>query len=133
MKKFRSLAVALVVLGAFWFWQGLPGTGPAPGATPDRAAPSAALPAFLPEEARDTLALIALGGPYPHRQDGSPFRNREGRLPARPRGYYREYTVATPGLEHRGARRIVTGGQPPQDYWYTDDHYRSFRRFEVTP
>jgi guanyl-specific ribonuclease Sa len=88
------------------------------------------LPAFLPPEARQTLRLIAQGGPFPHRQDGSVFGNREGRLPRQPQGYYREYTVDTPGLGHRGARRIVTGGQPPREYYYTDDHYESFRRFE---
>jgi ribonuclease T1 len=86
--------------------------------------------AFLPAEAHDTLRLIIAGGPYPHRQDGGVFGNREGRLPAQPRGFYREYTVATPGLNHRGARRIVTGGRPPQIYSYTDDHYESFRRFD---
>ena len=59
------------------------------------------------------------------------FQNRERQLPPQPRGHYREYTVRTPGLGHRGPRRIVTGGDPPQDYWYTDDHYASFRRFEV--
>jgi ribonuclease T1 len=87
-------------------------------------------PAFLPREARPVLRRIADGGPHPHRQDGSVFHNREGRLPAQTRGYYREYTVDTPGLGHRGARRIVTGGQPPAVYYYTADHYGSFRRFE---
>lgn len=90
-----------------------------------------ALPGFLPPEARRTLALIARGGPFPHRQDGAVFQNREGRLPRQAQGYYREYTVDTPGLGHRGARRIVTGGQPPREYYYTDDHYDSFRRFET--
>jgi ribonuclease T1 len=90
-----------------------------------------ALPAFLPPEARDTIALIQRGGPYPHRQDGSVFGNREKQLPQRPRGYYREYTVDTPGLQHRGAKRIVTGGDPPEAWYYTDDHYDSFRSFEV--
>jgi ribonuclease T1 len=61
------------------------------------------------------------------------FFNREGRLPSRPRGYYREYTVDTPGLGHRGARRIVTGGEPPDVWYYTDDHYDSFRPFEPPP
>jgi ribonuclease T1 len=93
--------------------------------------PGADLPAFLPAEARQTLALIRSGGPFPHRQDGSVFQNREGRLPRQSRGYYREYTVDTPGLDHRGTRRIVTGGQPPREYYYTDDHYESFRRFEI--
>ena len=85
----------------------------------------------LPAEARDTLARIAAGGPFEHRQDGSVFQNRERRLPARPRGFYREYTVETPGSDDRGARRIVTGGDPPSEYWYSDDHYRSFRRIDA--
>ena len=89
------------------------------------------LPAFLPAEARQTIALVQRGGPFPHRQDGSVFGNREQRLPQRPRGYYREYTVETPGLSHRGARRIVTGGQPPDVWYYTDDHYDTFRSFNV--
>ncbi|GHD72443.1 ribonuclease [Luteimonas padinae] len=86
--------------------------------------------AFLPAEAHATLALIDRGGPFPHRQDGSVFQNRERLLPRQPRGHYREYTVDTPGLDHRGARRIVTGGDPPAEWYYTADHYRSFRRFE---
>ena len=77
-------------------------------------APMRTSPAFLPPEALRTLALIERGGPFPHRQDGSVFGNREGRLPQKPRGYYREYTVDTPVLSHRGTRRIVTGGTPPQ-------------------
>ena len=88
------------------------------------------LPDFLPPEARDTIAMIRLGGAFPHRQDGGDFGNREGRLPRQPRGWYREYTVETPGLQHRGARRIVTGGTPPAQWYYTDDHYESFRRFD---
>ncbi|CAN7314664.1 ribonuclease [Pseudoxanthomonas sp. LjRoot168] len=104
----------------------------APPATPAPSARDAdALPAFLPPEARQTLALIQRGGPFPHRQDGSVFQNREGRLPRRERGYYREYTVDTPGRDHRGERRIVAGGQPPREYYYSDDHYESFRRFEI--
>lgn len=86
-------------------------------------------PAFLPPEARDTLALIETGGPFPHRQDGSTFQNREHRLPEHERGYYREYTVETPGSDDRGARRIIAGGDPPSEFFYTDDHYGSFRRF----
>lgn len=92
--------------------------------------PASALPGFLPAEAHRTLALIQRGGPFPHRQDGSVFGNREGHLPRQPRGWYREYTVETPELDHRGARRIVTGGQPPREWYYTDDHYDSFRRFD---
>jgi guanyl-specific ribonuclease Sa len=103
-------------------------TAPAPAAS---AQTDPALAAFLPAEAHATLRLIALGGPFPHSQDGSVFGNRERRLPSKPRGYYREYTVETPGLGHRGARRIITGGQPPAVYYYTDDHYDSFRSFQV--
>lgn len=88
-------------------------------------------PAFLPAEAHRTIALIQRGGPYPHRQDGTTFGNREGRLPRKARGWYREFTVETPGLSHRGARRIVTGGDPPSEWFYTDDHYESFREFEM--
>lgn len=86
--------------------------------------------AGLPPEAADTLRLIQQGGPYPYRKDGTVFQNREGLLPAKPRGYYREFTVPTPGSRDRGARRIVAGGQPPEVYYYTHDHYRSFRRIE---
>lgn len=107
-----------------------PGGGPA-GATARPSSPAARLPAFLPPEAHHTLALIARGGPFPHRQDGGVFGNREHLLPSEPRGYYHEYTVETPGAHNRGARRIVTGGNPPVVYYYTDDHYRSFRAFEV--
>ncbi len=57
------------------------------------------------------------------------FGNYEGLLPRQPRGYYHEYTVETPGADTRGTRRIITGGTPPAIYYYTDDHYRSFRRF----
>ena len=73
-----------------------------------------------------TMRLIDKGGPFPHSQDGTVFQNREGRLPEEPRGYYHEYTVETPGLDHRGARRIVTGGNPPEIFYYTADHYDSF-------
>lgn len=85
----------------------------------------------LPPEARETLRLIAQGGPFPYRRDGIVFRNFEKRLPLKARDHYREYTVATPGVKHRGARRIVCGGQPatrPETCYYTADHYRSFRK-----
>lgn len=81
----------------------------------------------LPAEARETLRLIDRGGPYPYRRDGLTFKNLEKRLPLKQRGYYREYTVPTPASRDRGARRIVTGAQPPVVFYYTDDHYRSFR------
>ncbi len=69
--------------------------------------------ALLPQEAQATLRLIDAGGPFPYRRDGIVFQNRERLLPEQPRGYYREYTVATPGRKDRGARRIVTGDKPP--------------------
>lgn len=80
----------------------------------------------LPREARDTLVLIKQGGPFPYRRDGVVFGNRERRLPSRPNGYYREYTVPTPGARDRGARRIIAGTRG--EYYYTDDHYNTFRR-----
>ncbi len=89
----------------------------------------------LPREARETLMLIRHGGPFPHRQDGVTFGNREKLLPARPRGYYREYTVSTPGAKDRGARRIVSGSGGDQkdadEFWYTEDHYKSFQRIKL--
>lgn len=79
-----------------------------------------------------TIALIQQGGPFPYPQkDGTTFYNREGRLPAQSQGYYREYTVPTVGVSHRGGRRIVTGGHPPTVYYLTVDHYDSFSRLQV--
>lgn len=86
--------------------------------------------ANLPPEAQRTLTLIKQGGPFPYRRDGVVFGNYERRLPIRPRGYYHEYTVPTPRLRHRGARRIVTGAVRHGEYYYTQDHYRSFRRIQ---
>lgn len=86
--------------------------------------------AALPAEARETLRLIDRNGPYPYRRDGITFKNLEQRLPREQRGYYREYTVPTPGSRNRGARRIVTGGKPPVVFYYTADHYESFRRIQ---
>ena len=80
----------------------------------------------LPLEARATLRLIQQGGPFPYPRDGVVFSNYEHRLPQHPRGYYHEYTVKTPGARNRGAKRIVCG-VPPECY-YSDDHYRTFRR-----
>ena len=128
----KRLVTILILLAAAWFWQHPPTVllDSLPGTQTTQMAGS--VPAFLPTEARETLAKIQRGGPYPYRQDGSEFQNREGRLPAAARGTYREYTVRTPGARDRGARRIITAGIPPAAYWYTDDHYRSFRRFEVS-
>ena len=85
--------------------------------------------AQLPPQGRETYSLIHQGGPFPYDKDGSVFGNRERLLPAHKRGYYREYTVRTPGARNRGARRIVCGGKPrsPDACYYTSDHYASFR------
>ena len=116
-KRFPLLVLLLAVAALVSHW-----AGPewAPG-------PEQPVVGELPREAQETLKLIERGGPFPHRQDGTVFQNREGLLPDRPRGYYREYTVRTPGARDRGARRIVTGGDPPTVFYYTEDHYRSFR------
>ncbi len=129
----RLLAVAALLAAA------VPGL--ARGPVPDGIAV-----ADLPREARATLVLIREGGRFPYDRDGVIFNNYEQRLPAQARGYYREYTVPTPGVRHRGARRIVAGGcdgtdaqprRPPERrtapcpagaFYYTADHYRSFRR-----
>lgn len=79
----------------------------------------------LPQQARDVLALIDKGGPYPYPQDGTVFGNFEKALPQHKRGYYHEFTVKTPGERDRGARRIVTG--EGREFFYTDDHYTTFK------
>lgn len=84
--------------------------------------------ANLPIEAQRTVALIKQDGPFPYDRDGVTFGNYEKRLPLRQRGYYHEYTVKTPGSRNRGARRIISGRE--SELYYTDDHYRSFRRIQ---
>jgi ribonuclease T1 len=82
--------------------------------------------ADLPPEVGATIARVRAGGPFPFARDGVVFSNRERQLPRRSRGYYREYTVKTPGTRDRGARRLVAGRGG--EWYYTDDHYRTFRR-----
>lgn len=82
--------------------------------------------AELPTEARDTLRAIRQGGPFAYSRDGVVFGNFERVLPMRTRGYYREYTVNTPGASNRGARRIISG--EVNEYYYTADHYQTFKR-----
>jgi guanyl-specific ribonuclease Sa len=146
MRRTGWLILAGLLL-ALWAWTqlapvhhaGVVASSPAPSVAPAASGEAVRvhdLPGFLPPEAHATLRLIERGGPFPHRQDGGVFGNRERLLPSRPRGYYREYTVHTPGARDRGARRIVSGGgipgkHRPSEYFYTDDHYRSFRRFEA--
>lgn len=129
-----AVLLALAVVAATW-WTGQPARDELSRSADVESAAAgddvAHYPSFLPPEAVATLRLIDRGGPFPYSRDGTVFQNREGRLPTMPRGYYREYTVATPGSPDRGARRIVAGGQPPEVFYYTDDHYRSFRRLEI--
>lgn len=136
----RALRILLIALAAFALLQWWPGNREAVPEVADTGGSQAQLspvgasasryPDFLPAEAVETLEAIEQGGPFPYPRDGTVFQNREQRLPGRPRGYYREYTVPTPGSDDRGARRIVAGGDPPEVYYYTDDHYRSFRNVE---
>ena len=117
------LVVALLVV----FLRPLEAEPSGPASTdPDSGLPVVAL-ATLPVEARETVALIDRDGPFPYAKDGAVFGNREQLLPIRPAGFYREYTVPTPGEDDRGARRIVTGDDGGQ-LFYTADHYASFVR-----
>jgi ribonuclease T1 len=130
----NSTAIRLAVrrLGlALWVAGGLLVSAPtiARNAEPPAGMPTVAL-ATLPAQAQTTYRLILDRGPFPYHKDGTVFGNREKRLPMAARGHYREYTVKTPGVSHRGARRIVCGGEPPNQpeaCFYTDDHYASFR------
>ena len=99
-------------------------------ATPSAASrPAIVQVAELPRQGRETYELIRQGGPFPYGKDGTVFGNRERLLPLAKRGFYREYTVPTPGSRDRGARRIVCGGpvKAPYACYYTADHYASFR------
>ena len=100
-----------------------------PDVSPGLADPVSDLPTMtvseLPAEAIEVLALIDGEGSFPYEQDDSVFQNREGLLPERAEGHYREYTVETPGSSDRGARRLVVGAEGAR--YYTDDHYESFR------
>lgn len=82
--------------------------------------------AALSSQAQHTISLIQAGGPFPYAQDNTVFRNAEGLLPAHQLGYYREFTVVTPGSSDRGARRIIVG--QGNEFFYTGDHYRTFQR-----
>jgi ribonuclease T1 len=132
--RVAAAAVALVVAVVAAIWLGVhlarTGTAPAPGPQAGASTPVSGLPTVkveqLPREAVATLQLIDKGGPFPYRQDGSTFRNQENVLPRQASGYYREYTVPTPGSPGRGARRLVVGRAG--DVYYTADHYESFRQ-----
>ena len=132
------LVGCLLVIGVWWATHDSAGTDgsttsaretrTSSGTSGHRPGDAGGLPAIgigdLPREARTTLELIEVGGPFPYDRDGVVFQNRERILPAKPRGYYHEYTVPTPGEDDRGARRVVTGEQGER-YW-TADHYDSF-------
>lgn len=147
-RRLAGLVGLLVVVALVWWGTGGgpdDGGSDAPAATAT-SAPSGGAPSGLPElplldaitipiselppEAVDTLGLIEAGGPYPFAKDGSVFANREKLLPLEKRGYYREYTVPTPGSPDRGARRIVVGGQG--EAYYSADHYETFQRIQAT-
>lgn len=124
LHKGSVAAVATIALSAG-------GSGWARTAEPETGVKATVSLANLPTQAQTTHQLILAGGPFPYTKDGTVFGNRERFLPAKPRGYYREYTVKTPGARNRGARRIVCGGKPPTQpdaCFYTDDHYASFKR-----
>ncbi len=118
---------------------GLAGSVQAKEAVGDR--PSSATPALaeislseLPVQAQETHRLVHAGGPFPYAKDGVVFGNRERLLPRKARGFYREYTVKTPGARDRGARRLICGGTPPtapEVCYYTADHYASFKRIRA--
>lgn len=132
----RLTILACAAIAASQWWAGrlpteVPGTDVETSATSAEARTGGLAGEDLPREATATLRAIEDGGPFPYYRDGVVFQNREHRLPERPRGYYHEYTVETPGSPDRGARRIIAGGSPPEAYYYTDDHYRSFRRLEA--
>lgn len=84
----------------------------------------------LPVEAQDQIEDILDGAkPDDGAADGKHFGNYENLLPKEKSSYYREYTVKTPGLNHRGERRIVVGGgskTDPDVWYYSSDHFESF-------
>lgn len=131
-RALRIVLIGLAVLALFDWWSGHRNAAPGGAESTVASASAEGYPSFLPPEAIETLQAIEHGGPFPYSRDGVVFQNREHRLPEQPRGYYREYTVPTPGEGDRGARRLVTGGDPPEVYYYSDDHYRSFRNVEIT-
>jgi ribonuclease T1 len=119
-----ALVAALAAAGIVIPGLGDDGSEPAPPPSAD----TVAIPAGERAAIERVLAAIDAGAPLPYEEDGGTFQNREGRLPERPLGYYREYTVATPGSPDRGARRLVIGESG--EIYYTDDHYESFTELD---
>lgn len=120
--------LAAVVLAAFLFQKGFGDDSPTTKTSPVPEQASEEISAQETEQISRVVALVDTGGPFPYDQDGATFENREGLLPDQPTGYYREYTVPTPGSEDRGARRLVIG--EAGETYYTDDHYETFTRIE---
>jgi ribonuclease T1 len=129
-----ALAVLFVLAVGLALWSSLGSSG-STGSTGSTTSATCAL-ATLPRQAGDTVAEIQRGGPFPYRQDGVTFDNRERLLPPEPLGYYHEYTVTTPGSSDRGTRRVIAGGSSrtdPDALYYTGNHYLSFCRLLPTP
>jgi ribonuclease T1 len=124
-KRRTSIVAACLLAGCMLALAPFAGIGKGPP-------PSAIAAQDLPAEARTTLERIRAGGPFPYERDDVVFGNRERLLPLAPRGYYHEYTVPTPGVKSRGARRIVCGGHVTTlaECYYSDDHYQSFRKIQ---
>lgn len=125
-RRFAAFVILILVLGLVFGLSNLPACAEKP--VPQQPTATASSQPF-PPEAQQTLVLIHQNGPFPYERDGIAFGNREKLLPVKPRGYYREYTVPTPGARDRGARRIVCGGKTPSVpdlCYYTADHYQSF-------
>lgn len=125
-QSFEKLALAIAVTGVLVFGSAVH----AKQSAADTALATVSLGA-LPAEAQRTQSQILSGGPFQFSKDGTVFGNRERLLPSKTKGYYREYTVPTPGARDRGARRIVCGGERPtvpDACYYTGDHYASFAR-----
>lgn len=125
-RRRSTLGAVVAVVVALLVWWAQSGDGTDTRADPASAGTGWVAAADLPPEAREMLVLIDRGGPFRHEEDGGTFGNFEGLLPDHERGYYREYTVDTPGSDDRGARRIVTGSAG--EYYWTSDHYQSFER-----
>lgn len=120
-----ALAGLIVLVLGGWLIKDVTAHPTAPPALPTQALSA------LPPEAAATWRLIEAGGPFPYpRNDGTVFDNRDKRLPARPSGYYHEYTVPTPGSADRGPRRLITGDGT--ELYYTGDHYQTFAAVDPT-
>ena len=125
MQKIAGALLCCIIAVALLAATNIAGARDAGGELIKNAMPLIAV-ATLPPEGQTTLQLIKKGGPFPYRKDGSIFGNRERILPRQTRGYYKEYTVKTPGAHNRGARRIIAG--EVGEYYYTSDHYNTFQR-----